>query len=434
MVGAGRLDHGVEPRADPVEAADASASPGFRVSQHHEGGRRDVPEPSCLELATVEPFEHHFSKPFEREQRLDPFGREQEMGVIGQMNGPAQVGDAEREVAADLAAEPGRCARASASQAARCSGAWKVRIWPGPKGAGELSTSSSDSDGISLARICASKSSTSTSAAPTSMCKTRASQERTASGPSPSKRSPARARKRASSRASSKERDWRVLVQRGKLGSPGADRAKRIDCSRRQNSRARPSRTKRSWGNRRSAYAASRVPIGAPFSMTRTVSSELMVPTLFQNQRATRRLRSPNLPSRTQRRGAVQRTEAPASGSVAPGGAASLPARKSRQESKSARESSIIGPALRIKSKAALADCSPKLAMPINCWQRTSSGARIIPSGSTRPSREAWAVIAAPAKSAGVAARSRPCETASRRWPARPTRCKQRATPPGEPT
>ena len=71
--------------------------------------------------------------------------------------------------------------------------------------------------------------------------------------------------------------------------------------------------------------------------MTRTVSSELIVPTLFQNQRATRRLRRPNRPSRLQSRGDVQRGAAPASGSIAPGGVASLPARKSRQASKSAR-------------------------------------------------------------------------------------------------
>ena len=87
-----------------------------------------------------------------------------------------------------------------------------------------------------------------------------------------------------------------MLVQRGRLGSPAVDRAKRVDRSRRRNSRARPSRTKRSPGTRRSAYAASSVPTATPLSMTRTVSSELIVPTLFQNQRATRRLRRPNRP------------------------------------------------------------------------------------------------------------------------------------------
>ena len=62
------------------------------------------------------------------------------------------------------------------------------------------------------------------------------------------------------------------------------------------------------------------------------------MPTLLQNQRATRRLRRPNWPSRLHSRGEVQRGAAPASGSSAPGAPSSLPARKSRQASKSARD------------------------------------------------------------------------------------------------
>ena len=38
----------------------------------------------------------------------------------------------------------------------------------------------------------------------------------------------------------------------------------------------------------------------------------------------------------------------------------------------------------------------------------------------------------APASSAGVAASIRPREAAPRRWPDRPTRCRHRATPPGQ--
>ena len=78
--------------------------------------------------------------------------------------------------------------------------------------------------------------------------------------------------------------------------------------------------------------------------------------------------------------------------------------------------------------------CSPAHAMLTNCWQTTSSGARIMRSGSTRPARAARAVMIAPASSAGVAASNSPREPAPRRWPDRPTRCTHRATPPGSPT
>ena len=40
------FEHGIKPRADPVEAADAHAAAGLGVSQDHEGSRGDVAEPA----------------------------------------------------------------------------------------------------------------------------------------------------------------------------------------------------------------------------------------------------------------------------------------------------------------------------------------------------------------------------------------------------
>ena len=127
----------------------------------------------------------------------------------------------------------------------------------------------------------------------------------------------------------------------------------------------------------RSAYAASSVPTATPDSMTRTVSSELMVPTLLQNQRATRRLRRPNRPLGFQSRGEVQRGCSAGSWLEGAGRRLELAGEEIQAIVEiGTRQARPSGPALRISSKAASTSCSPAQAMPINCWQTTSSGAR----------------------------------------------------------
>ncbi len=98
------------------------------------------------------------------------------------------------------------------------------------------------------------------------------------------------------------------------------------------------------------------------------------MPTLDQNQRITRPFLIPNKPPRFQIRGEVHRGAAPGSGSNAPGGAARSPARKARQASKSRRARSAMLALRRTRANAASVDHSPPQAMPISCWQRTSSG------------------------------------------------------------
>ena len=144
----------------------------------------------------------------------------------------------------------------------------------------------------------------------------------------------------------------------------------------------------------------------------------------------------PNQPLRCQIRGDVQRGAAPGSGSKAPAGAARSPARNARQASKSARESARpsarpCGPARRPPST----DHSPAQAMPMNCWQTTSSGAaidpqRLDPAGAGGPGRDQRR---RPARRASprAAARARPRPGGA---PTGPTRCTHRETPPGRPT
>src|SRR4051812_42332160 len=100
--------------------------------------------------------------------------------------------------------------------------------------------------------------------------------------------------------------------------------------------------------------------------MTRTDSSEVIVPTLDRNQRATRLLRMPKVPARRQSLGEVHFGAAFGSGSNAPAGAARSPARKARQSSKSDLASLAIGSALRTRAKASSADHSPSQDMPMS--------------------------------------------------------------------
>ena len=108
VIGAGGLDQGIEPCADPVQAADANPATVLWISQHHERSRGDVTKSTRQQLAAVEPFEHVVLEPIECKKRPNRLGREREFGVIRQMNRPAEIGDTKREVATDVAAEPGR--------------------------------------------------------------------------------------------------------------------------------------------------------------------------------------------------------------------------------------------------------------------------------------------------------------------------------------
>ena len=110
--------------------------------------------------------------------------------------------------------------------------------------------------------------------------------------------------------------------------------------------------------------------------MTRTVSSELMVPTLLQNQRATRRLRRPNRPSRLQSRGRGPARACSGFRLDRAGRRAELAGQEIQAvvEIGPRQLSHRTGVADQLESR--VASCSPAQAMPINCWQTTSSGAR----------------------------------------------------------
>ena len=108
MIGAGGLDQGIEPSADPVQAADANAATVLWISQHHERSRGDMTKSTSQQIAAVQSLKHVVLKPIECKQRPNRLGREREFGVIREMNRPAEIGDTKSEVAADVAAQPGR--------------------------------------------------------------------------------------------------------------------------------------------------------------------------------------------------------------------------------------------------------------------------------------------------------------------------------------
>ena len=207
-----------------------------------------------------------------------------------------------------------------------------------------------------------------------------------------------------------------------------------ISPSIRRNSNARPSRTKRSPACSRSAYAPSSVPIDSPSTWTRTDSSEVIVPTFDQNQRITRRLRMPNSPPLLPDPGRGPLRGRPRLGLVGPGGRGEVAGEEGEAgvevgPGQVGHRRRPCGPGRRPRRL----DHSPPQAMPISCWQRTSSGPstireRLDPAGLAPPA----AVTTAPASSAGVAARIRPRVAAPTRCPARPTRWRHREAPPGQ--
>ena len=116
------------------------------------------------------------------------------------------------------------------------------------------------------------------------------------------------------------------------------------------------------------------------------------MPTFVQNQRTTRRLRTPNSRLCFQIRGEVQRGAAPGSGSKAPAGAASSPARKARQASKSAAiqaghrpGSSDQGEGLVGRPLAAAGHADQLLAEDVERARRSAGAARSGPPGRPRP-------------------------------------------------
>ena len=68
------------------------------------------------------------------------------------------------------------------------------------------------------------------------------------------------------------------------------------------------------------------------------------------------------------------------------------------------------------------------------CWARTSSGLRGTTVGSIRPSRMSLATTADSSRSARNFGKMRPLETSPTLWPARPMRCRPRATDFGDST
>ena len=125
VVGADRLDQRIEPRADPVQAADPHPAAGC-------GLRRTIRAVAATwrnRRASSSPRSSPSSTSSAKPSLASSDGksrRERRVGVVRQPDRPAQVGDAERQVAAEPPAQPGRARAPRASQAARFSGAWKV--------------------------------------------------------------------------------------------------------------------------------------------------------------------------------------------------------------------------------------------------------------------------------------------------------------------
>ena len=99
-----------------------------------------------------------------------------------------------------------------------------------------------------------------------------------------------------------------------------------------------------------------------------------------------------------------------------------------------ARESSANGYARRTSSCRSSTEISSSAVIATTCCARTSSGLRGMTVSSMPPSSMRLTTTADSSKSARNFGKMRPLETAPRSWPARPTRCRPRATDFGDST
>ena len=221
MVGAGRLHQRIEPRADPVQAADPHAAARLRVAEDHQRRRGDLAEPPRQQLAPIQPLQHVFVEAIGVQERRQVFGGRSRRRRAGGSTSPGRRRPAPGR---DRSGGPaGRRPRAPSPRTpSGAAGRGTCRSSPGPSGAGDSSTRSPSAAGTSLHCSWASNSSITTAAAWGFSSSSSASQPRSAAAPSSASRRAASARKPASSTASSGENDWRSLVHRGRLGSPPA--------------------------------------------------------------------------------------------------------------------------------------------------------------------------------------------------------------------
>ena len=355
MVGAGRLDQRIEPAADPEQAADPASAP-FGVAQDHQGRRR-------RRGGTAGPAARPGRAPRARRRR-SPSGVEQggaivvgrERGPLGEADRPAEVGDGQRQVAAEPPAEPrgGRPAEGLAGRPAQ----------RGVEGVGQPPSSRGR-----LLDQQASRARGPRSAAPGP--RTAASRTAAASGSRPCDshepgaegrgavgraRRAASSRNRARSRASSAESDWRSLDQRGRLGSPPV--ALRVD-----DQPLEPAELQRPAVEHEAVAGLEPLGVG-PFERADRDPVGQHADRLLRGDRpdvapepADHAAAADAEPARPASRSGARSSAAPrpARARRRPAGAARSPARKSRQASKSARVRSAIGAALRIRAKASSA-------------------------------------------------------------------------------
>ena len=147
VVGAGGLHQRVEPRADPVQAADPHPPARLGVAQGPSAPSRRRGGTAGEQIAPVQPLEHVVLQAVR-----DPGARSRSAAdsrrAFGQADRPAEIGDAQRQVAAEPAAQPGadgprqRLARRAVEGARE-----RCRPVPGLRARGHSSTSSSAAAG-----------------------------------------------------------------------------------------------------------------------------------------------------------------------------------------------------------------------------------------------------------------------------------------------
>ena len=373
-----------------------------------------------------------------------------ERGVLGEPDRPAQVGDAERQVAAEAAAQPGadrprqRLARRAVERGVEGvdqpgpSGAGRL-LDQEPVGGGDLAPSAPGPRAArrSPRRRRGSRSSSS------------ASQPRTAGAPS----SPSR---RAASARKAGQLDGQLGRER--LAVAGPSRQARLAAARTGRGRSPPpavgppARGRRARIGRRGPAARRTTPPAC--RRRRRPRAPAPTPPRRSCRRCcgtigtTRPLRTPNQPSRRQIRGDVQRGAAPGSGSKAPAGAARSPARNARQASKSARVSPAIGPALRISSNDRVDRLLPGAGHPDelladDIQRRRDRPQRLDPAGPSGPRRDRRAdqlggrrrqQQPARRRPPAMARPARPAARTARRRPAGPTWTVRSAVPMSTPS
>ena len=126
MVGAGGLDQRVEPGADPEEAADPPRRPGSGLRRTIRAVAATCRNRRASSSPRSSPSSTSSANPSSaRSGTIDRRERDRR-GILREADRPAQVGDAQRQVAAEPPSQPGRGRPRQRFAGRPVSGAWKV--------------------------------------------------------------------------------------------------------------------------------------------------------------------------------------------------------------------------------------------------------------------------------------------------------------------